>query len=88
MKSYTAKTLEDLLQSVAAEKNTTVDQLTYTVTEEKNGFLGFGSSVTATVFAPADVQEFIKNYLATFFENLFPIQRTYDSHLASICKSY
>ena len=42
MKSYTAKTLEDLLQSVAAEKNTTVDQLTYTVTEEKNGFLGFG----------------------------------------------
>ncbi|NLC42415.1 MAG: KH domain-containing protein [Erysipelothrix sp.] len=77
MKSYTAKTLEDLLQSVAAEKNTTVDQLTYTVTEEKNGFLGFGSSVTATVFAPADVQEFIKNYLATFFENLdFPIDIT------------
>lgn len=70
MKSYTAKTLEELLSNVAKEKQTTVSELKYEVTEEKSGFLGFGSSVTAEVYAPVDVVEFIQNYLETFFKNL------------------
>lgn len=70
MKTYTAKTLEDLLDIAAKERETTKDQLTYTVTEEKSGFLGIGSSVTAEVFGPSDVLNFIENYLRTFFDNL------------------
>lgn len=70
MKTYTAKTLEDLLDIAAKERETTKDQLTYTVIEEKSGFLGIGSSVTAEVFGPSDVLNFIENYLRTFFDNL------------------
>lgn len=70
MKTYTGKTLDDLLQVAATDKNTDVSELTYFVTEEKSGFLGLGASVSAEVYAPVDVVEFIEDYLATFFENL------------------
>lgn len=70
MKTYTAKTLEELLNNVANEKGVSVDELTYTVTEEKSGFLGFGSSVSAQVYASDDVAEFIEDYLIQFFSNL------------------
>lgn len=70
MKTYTAKTLDDLLNNVATEKGITTDELTYFVTEEKSGFLGFGSSVTAQVYASDDVAEFIEDYLIQYFSNL------------------
>lgn len=70
MKTYTAKTLEELLNNVAKEKGVTVEELTYFVTEEKSGFLGFGSSVSAQVYASDDVAEFIEDYLINFFSNL------------------
>ncbi|AMC94596.1 protein jag [Erysipelothrix larvae] len=70
MKSYTGKTLEDLLQKVADEKNVAVEALTYYVTETKTGFLGIGASVTADVYASCDVEEFVFNYLDTFFKGL------------------
>lgn len=70
MKTYSAKTLEELLENVAQEKGVEVDELTYFVTEEKSGFLGFGSSVSAQVYASDDVAEFIEDYLIQFFSNL------------------
>jgi spoIIIJ-associated protein len=70
MKSYSGKNLEDLLQSVAKEKGVKVDELTYFVTEEKTGFLGFGASVTADVYALSDVRDFLKGYLDRFFKTL------------------
>lgn len=70
MKTYTAKTLDDLLANVASEKGVSVEDLTYFVTEEKSGFLGFGSSVSAKVYANDDVAEFIEDYLYNFFKNL------------------
>ncbi len=70
MKSYTAKTLEELLQTVAKQKGVEVSDLTHFVTEEKSGFLGFGASVTADVYAYDDVVNFIKGYLENFFNNL------------------
>ena len=42
VKVYTGKNLDDLLKSVAAEKGVAVEELTYTVKEEKAGFLGIG----------------------------------------------
>lgn len=38
VKVYTGKNLEELLKSVAAEKGVAVEDLTYTVKEEKSGF--------------------------------------------------
>ena len=70
MKSYTAKTLEELLQTVAKQKELEVSELTHFVTEEKSGFLGFGASVTADVYAYDDVVNFIQVYLENFFNNL------------------
>lgn len=70
MKAYTGKTLEDLLEQAAAEKQVAVDALQYFVVEEKSGFLGIGASVTAEVYASCDVESFVFNYLDTFFKGL------------------
>lgn len=70
MEQYTAKTLDELLKKVAAEKDVSVEDLVYYVTEEKTGFLGIGSSVSAEVYAPKDVVEFVERYLKTFFDGI------------------
>lgn len=70
MKNYTAKTLDEILKNAALEKNVEVSDLTYFVTEEKTGFLGFGSSISADVYAKQDVSQFINEYLKKFFDNL------------------
>lgn len=70
MKKYTGKTLNDVLNSAAKEKGVSVEELTYFVTEEKQGFLGIGASVTAEVYASCDVKEFLFNYIGEFFTGL------------------
>ena len=70
MKSYSGKNLEDLLQSVAREKGVKVEALTHFITEEKTGFLGFGASVTAEIYALPDVRVFLQEYLERFFKTL------------------
>ena len=70
MDVYTGKTLDDILDKVASDKNVDKHELTYYVTEEKPGFLGFGASVTAEVFAPADVKDYVTDYLKGFFDGL------------------
>lgn len=70
MEIYTGKNLEDLLQDVARRKNTSVEALTYNVIEEKKGFLGLGGEVSATVYCEQDIQDFIKEYLQTYFDNI------------------
>ncbi|HCK89290.1 MAG TPA: protein jag [Erysipelotrichaceae bacterium] len=70
MTQYTAKTLEELLQKAAEDKGCTVEELNYTVTEEKKGILGIGNSVTADVFNMDDVKEFIFDYLGNFFTGI------------------
>ncbi|WP_075877603.1 Jag family protein [Merdibacter massiliensis] len=70
LKVYTGKNLDELLKSVAEEKGVSVDDLTYTVKEEKSGFLGIGGKVEAEVYCSKDIEEFMKNYLDQFFENI------------------
>lgn len=70
VKVYTGKNLDDLLKSVAAEKGVAVEELTYTVKEEKAGFLGIGGKVEAEVYCSKDIEEFLKAYLERFFENI------------------
>ena len=70
MKQYTARTLESLLNDVAKEKETEVEDLTYHIVEEKSGFLGLGARVTAEVFSLKDVEDFVKKYFDDFFTGL------------------
>ena len=70
VKVYTGKNLDDLLKSVAAEKGVAVEELTYTVKEEKAGFLGIGGRVEAEIYCSKDIEEFLKSYLDRFFENI------------------
>ena len=70
VKVYTGKNLDDLLKSVAAEKGVAVEELTYTVKEEKAGFLGIGGKVEAEVYCSKDIEAFLQAYLERFFENI------------------
>lgn len=70
MKQYTARTLEALLENVAKEKETEIEDLTYHIVEEKSGFFGLGASVTAEVFSPQDVEDFVVKYFGDFFTGL------------------
>lgn len=70
MKQYTARSLDDVLKNVAKEKNVEQSDLIYYVIEEKSGFLGIGSSVTAEVFALDDVKLFVEEYFDKFFTGL------------------
>lgn len=70
VKVYTGKNLDDLLKSVAAEKGVAVEELTYTVKEEKAGFLGIGGKVEAEVYCSKDIEAFLKAYLERFFEDI------------------
>ena len=45
-------------------------ELTYTVKEEKAGFLGIGGKVEAEVYCSKDIESFLKAYLERFFENI------------------
>ena len=70
MTSYSAKTIEEILEQAAEEKGCSVEDLSYTILEEKDGVLGIGKSITANVFSMEDVKEFIFDYLWDFFTGI------------------
>jgi len=70
MKKYEGKNLEDLLAEVAREKGCEVNDLTYYVLEEKEGFLGLGKQVVAEIYSMEDVRVFIEEYVRKFFDGL------------------
>ena len=71
MKTYSGKSIEEILDVVAKEKNVSTDELHYYITEEKKGLLfNLGSQVTAEVYADSDVDRFIEAYLKKFFQSL------------------
>ena len=59
MKNYTGKSIEEILEKAAYEKNCPVEELKYFLTDEKKGLLGLGSSVSADVYCMDDVKEFL-----------------------------
>lgn len=69
-KTYTGKSLDELLKAAADEKNCSVDALTYEVTEEKSGFLGLGKEISAIIYSDCDIEEFMKEYLNTYFKGI------------------
>ena len=70
MKIYTGKSLDDLLKSIATEKNCEVEDITYQVLEEKSGFLGMGKEVKISAYTASDIKDFIYDYLMNFFDDI------------------
>ena len=66
---FTAKTLDEALAQAAAAKEVDKEEITYTVIEEKSGFLGIGKTVEIEVFTPYDIAKFIEEYVLTYFRN-------------------
>ncbi len=70
MDVYTAKNLNDALDQAIKDKNTTLEELTYNVIEEKKGILGIGNSITIEAYTMDDVKEFLFDYLGEFFTGI------------------
>ncbi len=70
MKKYVAKNLDEALANAAADKGCSIENLTYTILEEKQGLLGFGSKVEIEAYFDGDIAQFIKDYLNTYFEGI------------------
>lgn len=66
---FTGKSVEEALDNAAKERGISVDELNYSVLEEKSGFLGLGKNVEIEVFSSQDVETFIKEYVQTYFDN-------------------
>lgn len=66
---FTGKTLDEALAAACSAKNAAVEELTYTVVEEKAGFLGLGRTVTIEAWAPGDIIVFLHDYIQTYFDN-------------------
>lgn len=70
MREYTGKTVDEILNEIATNQKCKVEDITYNVLEESKHFLGIGNSVTIEAYTPADVKEFIFEYLGTYFTEL------------------
>lgn len=70
MNAYSGKSLEEVLNNIAASKNCKVEDITYNVLEEKKGILGLGSTVTVEAYTPQDIKDFIFDYLGQYFTEL------------------
>lgn len=66
---FTGKTLEEALDAAAQAKDAELDELTYTVLDEKPGFLGIGKTVEIAVYCSQDIKQFIADYIQNYFDN-------------------
>lgn len=70
MKTYTGKSVDDILKSICDEKQCNISDIEYNVIEEKKGLLGIGSNVTLEAFTAQDVKDFIFDYLGSYFTEM------------------
>lgn len=68
--TYTGKNLDEALKEAARAKNCEINDLTYTVVEEKTGFLGIGSKTTISAYCDNDIRDFIIDYLNRYFKGI------------------
>ena len=70
MKQYSGKTLDDILNNIAATQNCVKEDIVYEILEEKKHLLGIGNTVTIEAYTPQDIKEFIFDYLGAYFTEL------------------
>lgn len=70
MKKYTGKSEDEILEKIMTEQGCSKKDITYTVLDEKKGFLGIGSNCTLEAYTKKDIKEFIFQYLGDYFTEL------------------
>ena len=70
MQIYTAKTLEELLQNAAEEKGVRIDELEYTVVEEKRDYQELVILYPQKYSVLKMLRKFIFDYLGEFFTHI------------------
>ncbi len=70
MKTYTGKTVEDILASIASEKGCEVKDIKYNVIDESKHLFGIGNSVTIEAYTSQDIKDFIFDYLGAYYSEL------------------
>lgn len=68
MKTYEAKTLDDVLQLACQDLGVTLDQLTYEVIEEKKSL--FSKKVVIECYTESMIQEYIENFIRKTLSNM------------------
>lgn len=68
MKTYNAKTIDEALELASEELGTPVDELVYTVEEEKKGL--FGKKAVINVYELTDAIDFAQDYVKKVIESL------------------
>lgn len=68
MKTYEAKTLEEVIQLACQDLGVTPDQLTYQVIEEKKGL--FSKKAVIECYTMAMVQEYLENFVRKTITNM------------------
>lgn len=66
---FTGKTLEEVLETASRAKEVPVEELSYTVTEEKTGLFGLKKTIEIEAWCWKDVAAFIHDYIQTYFDN-------------------
>ena len=66
---FTGKTLDEALNVACNAKGCAKEELHYEVTEEKSGFLGIGKTIEIEAYCQKDIEDFIKSYIQTYFDN-------------------
>ena len=71
MNRIEGKTLEEVLNLYSTQKSVDVSDITYEVVEEKKGILGIGSKVVVDVYCSKDIEEFLVQYLDSYFKEMW-----------------
>jgi spoIIIJ-associated protein len=80
MKTFTAKTLEEVTALAEKELNVSIKDLPYSVKEEKTGFLSLSKKVILEVFEMSDVIQYAEQYIIQAIGS-FQIQATTKTEL-------
>ncbi|MDH6366823.1 MULTISPECIES: R3H domain-containing nucleic acid-binding protein [Breznakia] len=70
MKTYTGKSIDEILETIATQEDVDIEDITYKILEEKAGFLGVGKEITVEAFTKRDILDFVYDYILQFFDNM------------------
>ena len=71
MQRIEAKSVDEALKEACRVKGVSLEELKYYVIEEKpGGLFGIGSKGVVEAFTYNDVQQFLEEYISTYFRNI------------------
>ena len=71
MQKFEAKSVDEALKEACRVKGVSLEELKYYVIEEKpGGLFGIGSKGVVEAFTYNDVQQFLEDYVSTYFRNI------------------